>query len=144
MGVSVKVEVNDKTQEYLTKAKKRIAIALSEIKDDIAQQASINSPYDTGDLSRSFLSDSYVDIAEQTAYIGSTKEYSIYQEFGTGEYAVNDNGRKGGWSYQDARGQWHKTIGVKPQRMLYRAIQSKKSQLPYKIKAAMEGTDFGD
>jgi len=144
VGVSVEVEVNDKTQEYLTKAKQRVLIALSEIKNDIAQQASINSPVDTGDLSRSFLSDSYVDTTEKTAYIGSTKEYSIYQEFGTGEYAVNGNGRKGGWSYQDAKGQWHKTNGIKPQRMLYKAVQSKKSQIPYKIKVAMEGTDFGD
>lgn len=141
MGLSVEVEVNDKIQEYLTKAKKRIAIALLEIKDDIAQQASDNSPVDTGNLARSFLDDSYVDITEKTAYIGSTKEYSIYQEFGTGEYAVNGNGS---WGYKDARGNWHKTIGVKPQRMLYRAIQSKKSQLPYRIKVAMEGTEFGN
>lgn len=144
MGASVNIKVNDKTDEYIKGAKKRVSVMLEELKNDIAQQASLNSPVDTGNLSRSFLSDSYVDSAEQTAHIGSSLEYSIYQEFGTGEFALNGNGRKGGWKYRALNGKWYVTTGVKPQRMLYRAIQSKKSQLPYKIKVAMEGTEFGN
>jgi hypothetical protein len=28
---------------------------------------------------------------------------AVYEEFGTGEYAFNGNGRKGGWFYVDER-----------------------------------------
>lgn len=47
--------------------------------------------------------------------IGPETDYSIYLEYGTGEYAENGNGRKGGWRYKDSKGQWHFTFGMKPQ-----------------------------
>lgn len=45
---------------------------LLEVKDSIASQTSLNSPVDTGGLSRNFLTDSFVDKSEKTAYIGSS------------------------------------------------------------------------
>lgn len=39
----------------------------------------------------------YVSEAEQKAVIGNPDENAIWEEFGTGEYAVNGDGRKGGW-----------------------------------------------
>ena len=44
--------------------------------------------------------DSYryvVDEEELTGYVGSSYENAIWEEFGTGEYALNGDGRKGGW-----------------------------------------------
>ena len=35
--------------------------------------------------------------SENAAYIGSSYENAIWEEFGTGEYALNNNGRKGAW-----------------------------------------------
>jgi len=39
----------------------------------------------------------YVSESEQKAVIGNPDENAIWEEFGTGEYAVNGDGRKGGW-----------------------------------------------
>lgn len=39
----------------------------------------------------------YVDSANMKAVVGNTLENAIWEEYGTGEYALNDDGRKGGW-----------------------------------------------
>lgn len=100
---------------------------LEEAKSSIASQASRNSPVDTGALKSSFQTDSFVDEGELTAYIGSSLEYAIWQEYGTGERALNGNGRKGGWAFKGKDGKFHFTRGNKPRRMLYKAFQIKKS-----------------
>lgn len=38
-----------------------------------------------------------VDESEQKAIIGNPDENAVWEEFGTGEYALNGDGRKGGW-----------------------------------------------
>ena len=47
--------------------------------------------------------------------IGPETDYAVYLEYGTGEYAENRQGRKGGWRYKDAKGNWHFTLGARPQ-----------------------------
>lgn len=47
--------------------------------------------------------------------IGPETEYAPYLEYGTGEYAENGQGRKGGWRYKDSKGNWHFTLGGHPQ-----------------------------
>ena len=42
-----------------------------------------------------------VDIDKMEVTIGVGEEYAIYVEFGTGEFAENGQGRKGGWTYVD-------------------------------------------
>ena len=125
MGTTV--ELKDYTDKVLNSFERKTTAFLLEIKDSVASQASLNSPIDTGGLSRNFLTDSFVDKSEKTAYIGSSLKYSIWQEFGTGEYALEGNGRKGGWVYKSSKdGKFYKTYGVKPQRMLYKALFTKK------------------
>ena len=60
-------------------------------------------------------------------YVASDAENAVYEEFGTGEYALNGNGRKGGWFYRDEKGVGHFTRGKKPQRPLYKAYMSLKN-----------------
>lgn len=133
MGVEVKIEVTDKTDKCLNEMTNSVISWLEEAKDLVSSQASLNSPVDTGALSRSFLTDSFVDTAEKVAYVGSSLEYAIWQEFGTGEYALNGNGRKGGWCYIGTDGQKHFTHGVHPQRMLYSAVNSCQSLISAKL-----------
>lgn len=76
--------------------------------------------------------DSYkyaVDEAELTGYVGSNYENAIWEEFGTGEYALNGDGRKGGWRYMDEKGEWHFTKGKKPRRPLFKAFASLKGRI---------------
>jgi hypothetical protein len=47
--------------------------------------------------------------------VGAEVEYAPYIEYGTGIYAESGQGRKGGWRYRDPHGNWHFTMGGKPQ-----------------------------
>lgn len=124
------VELKDYTDKLLDRFERKTNTFLLEVKDSVASQASLNSPVDTGGLSRSFLTDSFIEKKEKTVYIGSSLKYSIYQEFGTGEYSLEGNGRKGGWIYKSPKdGKFYRTNGVKPQRMLYRALLAKKPMI---------------
>lgn len=60
---------------------------------------------------------------EDAAVVGSSLENAIWEEFGTGEYALEGNGRKGGWFYEDNEGNGHYTYGKTPSRALYYAIK---------------------
>ena len=62
---------------------------------EIEAQTKRNSKRVTGDTAGSFRY--VVDESTMTGYVGSNYENAIWEEFGTGEYAVNKNGRKGGW-----------------------------------------------
>lgn len=64
---------------------------------------------DTGQTKNSF--NYKVNEGEMTCVVGSAQENAIWEEFGTGVYAENGNGRKTPWSYMDAKGKWHKTVG---------------------------------
>lgn len=63
---------------------------------------------------------------DQSVQVGSPLENAIWEEFGTGEYALEGNGRKGGWSYVDEKGNGHFTHGKKPSRALYYACKNAK------------------
>lgn len=118
-----------KFEDYSIKVKNAIADKvfsfLEEAASEIESAARRNSRVDTGQLKGSWAH--IVDENEQKATIGSPLENAIWEEFGTGEYAVDGNGRKGGWSYQDDSGDWHHTKGKKPNHTLQSAYDSKKA-----------------
>lgn len=70
-------------------------------------------PVDTGNLRNSITH--AVDSGEMAAYIGTNSEYGVYVEMGTGIYAEGGGGRPTPLVYQDAKGNWHRTHGNKPQ-----------------------------
>jgi len=146
------VQFKDNRVKIKEALNKRAVAFLYEAKDSLISQTQRNTPTVSGQLKRSFDSDSYVDEEELIAYIGSTLEQALWVEMGTGEYAVNGDGRKGGW-YVCADSLDSRTIGLfnykykfpikygkngkvfyfiegtKPRRMLYKAYQSKKNKI---------------
>ena len=96
-----------------------------------------------------------VDESKQEMKVGNSLEASYWEELGTGEYALNHDGRKGWWVYvegndspksnqkqyteAEAKGiaaslraqglDAHATSGTKPNRPLYRAFTSLESAL---------------
>lgn len=58
--------------------------------------------------------------------VGSPENYAIYVEFGTGEFAENGSGRKGGWVYQDPSGEWFFTWGQEAQPFMRPAFRQNK------------------
>lgn len=61
--------------------------------------------------------------------VGSPLMYAIYVEFGTGEFAENGQGRKGGWIYKTPDGKFHFTRGMKPQSFLRPAFRENKENI---------------
>ena len=104
-----------------------ISAFLLEASAEIVSQTARHTPVDTGQLKGSWAAD--VDESKAEATIGSPLEHAIWQEMGTGEWAVENNGRKGGWRYQDDKGEWHFTKGTKPKRMLYNAFVKNKAKI---------------
>lgn len=106
---------------------------LYEAGGELEAQVKRNSRVGTGQLKNSW---TYrVNESKGETVIGSPLENAIWEEFGTGEYALHGDGRKGGWYYQDDKGKWHHTNGKKPHRAFHRAFISLKPAL---IKRAQE------
>lgn len=73
------------------------------------------------------------------AVIGSDYQNAIWEEFGTGEYALHGNGRKGGWAYEDEQGNWHRTMGKKPRRPFHKAYTALKNKIIKHIQDVFKG-----
>lgn len=101
---------------------------LYEAGGELEAQVKRNTRVDTGQLKNSWTYN--VDESKGVTTIGSPLENAIWEEFGTGQYALNGDGRKDvPWSYQDDKGEWHKTSGKKPHRALQSAFNSLKNPL---------------
>ena len=87
----------------------------------------VDNVVDTGDLKGSWTYE--VDESTGTATVGSPLENAIWNEFGTGEYALKGDGRKGGWTYQDASGEYHHTYGKRPNRSMEHAFNANKDKI---------------
>lgn len=73
----------------------------------------------TGDLQRA--NNFEVDTKEKCVIVGNYMDYSPYVEFGTGIY-YPEGGRRSPWFWQDEKGQWHMTRGMKPRPFLKPAV----------------------
>lgn len=68
--------------------------------------------------------------------IGSPEQNAIWEEFGTGDYALNGDGRKGGWAYVDEEGELVFTHGKRPIRPLWNAFNELRDKLIQRIQDA--------
>jgi HK97 gp10 family phage protein len=91
--------------------------AVSHAKQNITEAGRV----DTGALRNSV--NSLVVMDEEAVYVGTNQEYAIYNELGTGVYLDGGGGRQTPWSYQDAKGNWHRTRGMRPIHFLKNAAQ---------------------
>ncbi len=92
---------------------------LEEAAGELESQAVRNTRVDTGQTKGAWSHE--IEEGAMQAIVGNTEQNAIWEEFGTGEYAVGGNGRKTPWRYQDARGSWHTTTGKRPSRAFERA-----------------------
>ena len=132
------VEFHNYTVQVKEAIGKNIDAVLEECAGEIESQTKRNSRVKTGKTKNSFRH--YVDSANHTATIGSSDENAIWEEFGTGEYALNGDGRKGGWAYEDEKtGETIWTHGKKPSRAFYKAFTSLKSKIIKRIQDSLKG-----
>lgn len=86
------------------------------------------APKDTGELRRSIESKVETSSNEVKGTVFTNKEYAPYVEFGTGLFA-EEGGRSTPWSYEDDNGEWHKTVGQKPQPYMRPALSENRDTI---------------
>ncbi|HAJ96423.1 MAG TPA: hypothetical protein DCO72_01630 [Ruminococcus sp.] len=85
---AVKAALKKSVSNFLTEAGGEI---VSQIVDNSRNRA------DTRQTTNSYRYQIEEESTEQTVYIGSDLMNAVYEEFGTGEFALKGNGKKGGW-----------------------------------------------
>ena len=117
------VEFTDNTAKIKAALSEGVIGFLHEAGGEIQAQTQRNSRVDTGQTKGSYkyMVDEGKD--ESTVAVGSDLENAIWEEFGTGEYALHGDGRKGGWVYQNEKGDYYHTYGKTPNQPLTRAFQ---------------------
>lgn len=119
------IEFKDYSVEVKEALNSSIISFLIEAAGEVVSQVKRNTPVDTGQLKGSW--DYKVQEHEGKAVIGSPLENAIWNEFGTGQYALHGDGRKTPWHWQDTKGKWHTTTGKRPNRSLFYAFERSKS-----------------
>lgn len=117
-----KVEFEDYSIQVKDALKSTGIAFLEEAGGEIEAQTKRNCKVVTGKTKGSF--SHKVDSSGMECHIGSNYENAIWEEFGTGQYALNGDGRKTPWGYTDEQGVMQFTRGKKPKRMLWNAFNS--------------------
>mgnify|MGYP001862904281 CR=1 FL=1 len=134
-----KIDVEFEDNRIKVKGKIReICISwLYETAGEIQDRVTDKSRVDTGHTKGSWKY--IVDSEKQEAYVGSNYQNAIWEEYGTGQYALNGDGRKTPWRYQDEKGNWHTTRGKTPTRALFKAFQSFSSKAKRNLEKKLKG-----
>ena len=130
--IRIEVEKNN-IPEVLDACAAQIELALQAIGSEAVGYSEKLCPVDTGNLRNSITwatekasgggeSEVLANPEAGTVYIGSNVEYAPYVEFGTGKFASNGQGRQTPWLFQDSKGEWHITHGMKPHHFLRDAL----------------------
>ena len=99
---------------------------LEEASGEIEAQTKQNTKVDTGKTKGSW--EHVVHEHKLEAEVGSRYKNALWEELGTGIYALNGDGRKTKWVYKNPKdGKFYTTVGKKPRRALHYAYQSKKN-----------------
>ena len=125
-SAKVKGALNDAVVAYLYEAG-----------GELEAQVKRNSRRGTGQLANSWTYK--VDDSKGVCTVGSPLENAIWEEFGTGEFALHGDGRKGGWFYKDDEGKWHHTYGKRPHRAFQNAFNSLKNALIRRAEEVLKG-----
>ena len=105
--MSVKFE--DNSVKVINAINEAVSNALEEVGGEMESQVKRNTKVKTGKTKASWTHK--VDEHNKVVYIGSNYENAIWEEFGTGIYAQNGNGRKDvPWTYQSEDGKDRKSV----------------------------------
>ena len=121
------VVFKDFTKIVLDKINETGETFLEEVGGEVEAQTKRNTKVDTGKTKGSW--EHVVNADKMEVLVGSRYKNALWEEFGTGIYALNGNGRKTKWVYKTPDGKYHTTVGKKPRRALYNAYNTKKNQI---------------
>ena len=124
----------DKMQDTST-----IVSAMQDACNIVESAAKDKAPRKTGALRRSITSKVELTGNSIEGIVFTPLEYAPYQEYGTGLFAENGNGRKTGWAYEDEKtGETIFTRGNRPHPFLRPAVNENKDKIINMIKGALK------
>ena len=121
------VEFHDFSRIVLQKIQETGEVFLEEVGGEVEAQTKRNTKVDTGKTKGSW--EHVVNAEKMEVRVGSRYKNALWEEFGTGIYALNGDGRKTRWVYRTEDGKFHSTVGKKPRRALYNAYNSTKNAI---------------
>lgn len=127
------IEYTDNSAMVKAALSEGVRAFLYEAGGELQAQTMRNSRVDTGQTKGSYQYKVQEGTGESTAHVGSNLQNAIWEEFGTGEYALHGDGRKGGWKYVDAKGKGHFTRGKTANRPLYNAFNTLREKLKRRL-----------
>lgn len=114
---------------------------LDNIKDALGQACALversakqKAPKGTGELRRSITSKVEGSGSDIQGVVYTPLEYAPYVEFGTGLFAENGGRQDVPWNYQDDKGEWHSTSGMKPRPFMRPALNENREEILRKLK----------
>ena len=131
------VEFVDNSIEVKDAINDAVIAWLYEASGELESQVKRNTAVDSGQLKGSWAYK--VQESDYKSVVGSPLENAIWEEFGTGEYALSGNGRKTPWKYQDRHGNWHTTRGKRAKRALHNAFESTKQKIKKSLENHLKG-----
>ena len=124
-----KIKFHDYSEEVKGVMAELAFASVEEACGELESQVKRNTAVDTGETKNSWTHRVTETDGQCVGSVGSDKENSIWEEFGTGDHAMNGDGRKGGWFYVDEKGNGHFTHGKKPRRPFHNAYTTLKNKL---------------
>ena len=121
------VEFHDFSRVVLQRINECGATFLEEVGGELESQVKQNTKVDTGKTKGSW--EHVVNAEKMEVQVGSRYKNALWEELGTGIYALNGDGRQTRWVYRTPDGKYHSTVGKKPRRAFYKAYNSKKNAI---------------
>lgn len=131
------ISFTDNTATIIGLLEQEAIAFLHEIGAELQSEVRRTSRVDTGQTKGAW--ELVVDESNHTAIVGNPMENAIWEEFGTGEYAVKGDGRQTPWKYKDRHGKWHTTRGKKPQGTLTKAFTKMRPIIITELRNRMGG-----
>ena len=116
-------KLEDYSKERSADLERAAIKALTKVGLIVESSAKSKARFDTGQLRDGINSKVIPKGTETVAIVGSNDDHLPHNEWGTGEFAENGLGRKGGWFYVDEAGKGHFTRGMTPQPMIRPAFR---------------------
>ena len=142
----MKVQFNADTfvraiEAYAERKQHQIQTGLQLACIEVQAKAMEKCPKDTDALRQSITYKVEMHDSKGTGTVGSELDYAPYVHEGTGIHSRTGKGRTKDlpWSYQDERGEWHTTSGMKPTPFLEEARNESKERVLQILFDAMKG-----
>ena len=103
----------------------------------VEASAKKKAPKDSGDLRRSITS----KVENNEGIVFTPLFYAPYVEYGTGLFAESGGRTDVPWNYQDDKGNWHSTSGMKPQPFMRPALYENREEILRILKEGLTNND---